>query len=397
MHPLSSVALFLGFRLLRNLYFHMAVTVPFYMGCGLDMTRILTLESAYYVAKVLSDVPTGLLADLAGRRLCLALSGFLAGFGYLTMGLGSSFGVFLVAEILLGVAFSLASGADSAAVYEALAASGRERWYARVEGAGWALRNCAAALAGAGGGLVAAAAGPGVTWFCTAGCVTAAGLLALGLPEPRTRPVAGHGGPVALLRQLAGFMRADRFAADAFLFFAAVYSVVRVGLFFLQPLLAGLGFGIAWNGMVYAGAVGLSIGFAALAATLFPTSRPGRGAAVFAAAAGLFFLAWGVGGAGLGAWSVVAGFAGVVLYSAMHGLYDPVLRGWVTPRLPAALRATLLSSGAMMANLLFAGIGPLAGWLTDRVGLSGAMLVLAVLHAPALVLLPLRLRRHAPG
>jgi len=382
------VTVFLLFRLFRNFYFHIAVTVPFFMGHGLTLTQIFSLESVYYLFKVLGDIPAGALADNYSKRISVALSGFVGAAGYFIMATGDTVLSFTVAQAMLGIAVALFSGADSTAILDALQKAGKERLYNLVESTGWAARNLAFGAAAIIGGFVAATYGPGVTWYLTGISVLLSGFLILLLPDDRANGNAGERrSTFSLMKDVSRFMRQDLFVVGVLVYFATVFSLVRVGLWFLQPMAQELGFNISMNGVLFSGTIIISIIFGSLSSTLFSADRI-KSSLIFVSGAGILFpLLWSIALGSTDALSVIVAFSlGFILFGVLQGLYDPVAKIWVAARIPADIRTTVLSTGSLVANLVFACIGPLGGYLGDRFGISAALAALAILHAVPLCL-----------
>ncbi len=64
----KNIRRFYWYRLTKFGLFHIAILVLFYQERGLSFSQIMILQSVYYFAKVLSEVPTGAWADRVGRK-----------------------------------------------------------------------------------------------------------------------------------------------------------------------------------------------------------------------------------------------------------------------------------------------------------------------------------------
>ena len=101
------------------------------------------------------EVPLGVLSDRIGRRITLILSALSGALAALLFALGSSFEVFALGNLLLGAWTALASGTDSAFLYESLEADGRKDEIERHELIAWRFNFAALAISAAAGGLMA--------------------------------------------------------------------------------------------------------------------------------------------------------------------------------------------------------------------------------------------------
>ncbi len=378
-----SVTAFLLFRLFRNLYFHIAVTVPFFISQGLSLSQIFALESIYYVFKVIADVPAGAFADNFSKRLSVALSGFVASAGYILMASSDSIIGFAIAQTILGIAVALFSGADSTAILDVLQKAGKDHLYPRIESMGWVARNLGFGAAAIIGGYIAAIYGAGITWYCTAVCVFISGLLILLLPDDRQiTEITERRSTWKLLGQVASFMRTDLFVAGVLIYFAAVFSLVRIGLWYMQPMAANMGLDVSMNGVLFAASIVISILFGALTSSLFPISRLSRTLIVVTTGGILFPIFWALAANSQQYYVVWAYFMlGLFLFGSLQGIYDPIAKIWVAARIPSDIRTTVLSAGSLIANLVFACIGPISGYLADTYGISNALIIMSILHA----------------
>jgi MFS family permease len=87
---------------------------------GLTVGQVLLFEAAYAGTVLLSEVPTGIIADRYGRRRALLIGGvgFMA--GLVAFGLGTGVVMLIVAYATMGFSDATISGADSAILYDSL-------------------------------------------------------------------------------------------------------------------------------------------------------------------------------------------------------------------------------------------------------------------------------------
>jgi MFS family permease len=179
----KNIIKFYWYRLTKFALFHVAILVIFYQQRGLSFSQIMILQSVYYFAKVLSEVPTGAWADRVGRKKSLIIGSFFHSSAYLLIFLSHSFILFNVGEIIAGIAMSFASGADSALAYDSLKSLGREREYQRVEGNATSMRHLAFAVFAPVGGLLATK-NLALPYLASSVVIFFSGLIALTFVEP---------------------------------------------------------------------------------------------------------------------------------------------------------------------------------------------------------------------
>lgn len=129
---------FVQFRVLFNSRFYYPVLAILFLDLGLSATEYTLLNFVWALVIVFAEVPAGALADRIGRRpLVVAAAACMvaemAVLGLAPQNAGLLLLLFcLVNRILSGLAEALASGADEALAYDALAAEGRGGEWPRV-------------------------------------------------------------------------------------------------------------------------------------------------------------------------------------------------------------------------------------------------------------------------
>lgn len=129
---------FTAFRAFFSARFYYPVYALLFLDFGLSLEQFGILNAVWALTIVLSEVPSGALADTIGRRKLLITAGICmaAEMGVLliaTPGGGNLvFYLFLLNRIISGLAEAAASGADEALVYDSLKAAGRELEWARI-------------------------------------------------------------------------------------------------------------------------------------------------------------------------------------------------------------------------------------------------------------------------
>jgi MFS family permease len=319
---------------------------------------------------VLTEVPSGALADRWSRRSALVLASGLQGAGYLLWIALPVFPGFAAGFVLWGAGGSLVSGAFQALLFDGLAAAGEAGRYARVLGRAEA---CALAVqvpvAGAATALFALGGYALAGWVSVGVC---AGSAALAATLPDVRPAGGSEAP---RRYLATLREGVGEAASSAPVRATVLAVaVLAGLDALEeyfPLLAAR-WGVppeavpaALLAVPLVGAIGAALGGRAAAL------RPGAlgpamlvGAAAFAAAAAL---------------RAPAGLVGVTLAYGVYRLVLVVADTRLQERIAGPARATVTSVAGLGSEV--AAVALFGVWALGGLELVAALLVAGALAA----------------
>lgn len=100
--------------------------VPFFTEHGLSLTQIALLQAAFGLSLIWVELLTSALSDNRGRREILLFGSMLLVGAEASYALASGWIGFLLAEILLGIGYSLVSGVDRALLEESLRATNHQ-------------------------------------------------------------------------------------------------------------------------------------------------------------------------------------------------------------------------------------------------------------------------------
>ncbi|THB79052.1 MAG: MFS transporter [Desulfobulbaceae bacterium] len=134
-YEITNIRMFIAFRVFFNSRFYYPVFTILFLDYGLTLEQFALLNTVWAVTIVLTEVPSGALADLMGRKRLLVLTSLLmivelsvicfVPIANITL----VFWAFLINRILSGLAEAMASGADEAIAYDSLLAEGnKEDW-----------------------------------------------------------------------------------------------------------------------------------------------------------------------------------------------------------------------------------------------------------------------------
>lgn len=388
--------LFYAFRLLATSYLFVPIFMLFQAERGLSFFERLALGGIYSAVIIIVEVPTGVFADRLGRRRSMLWGAVAMVAASLLAARAHNFASFAVAEALAALSMALCSGADSAYLYDLLAAHGRTGEYARRESAASAWHLAGSALAFAGGGLLARV-DLTLPYLATAAVAGAAAIVACLMREDRVAP-AGPLGDLASPRlavrswgreMLAALAAVTRNGRLAWLvgYSAVVFALLRATVYVYQPYLAERGLGTAEIGALFA-AVYLVASLVA-----YRTHRlrayVGDERLLWGLLAVLAASFIGLASAGSGPWML-----GLLLVQAVaSGIYSPLTKPLLNREIADSHgRAAVLSVESMARRAAMSLFAPLVGLYGQRdvmllcgaVGLAG-LLLLALARVRGLV------------
>jgi MFS family permease len=133
-----NIPLFIAFRALFNGRFYYPVFAILFLDYGLSLEQFADLNAIWALTIILLEVPSGVLADVVGRKKLVVAAAALmvvemAFLSFVPLGdLTVVFAVFVINRIASGAAEAMASGADEALAYDSLPDGNREDRWANV-------------------------------------------------------------------------------------------------------------------------------------------------------------------------------------------------------------------------------------------------------------------------
>ncbi|WP_435237364.1 MFS transporter [Psychromonas sp. PT13] len=132
---IKNIRLFIAFRIFFNARFYYPVFTIIFLDYGLTIDQFALLNSVWAITIFCAEVPSGVLADLFGRRRLIIATSLLMVIEIAVIAFvpiensNIIFWAFLINRILSGLAEAMASGADEAIAYDALTDQGNiEDW-----------------------------------------------------------------------------------------------------------------------------------------------------------------------------------------------------------------------------------------------------------------------------
>lgn len=122
------------FQLFFNLLLWIPIFYEFQKLNGLTDVQIFNIQSIYYLAFIVFELPTGFFADFVGKKKSLVLGAGLLAFANILPLIKVTFILFLAHFVLIALARSLISGTASALLYDSLKVRGISNQFKEIEG-----------------------------------------------------------------------------------------------------------------------------------------------------------------------------------------------------------------------------------------------------------------------
>jgi len=376
------------YGLLKNQRYFEAFIVLAFMERGLSFSEIGLLVALRELTTNVLEVPSGVVADLLGRRRCMvtAFAAYVA--AYLLLGLLTSLPAMALGMFLIGFGDAFRSGTHKAMIFDWLAAQGRQDERVEIYGSTRAWSQMGSALAVPLAAAVVLWRGGYEEVFLLSAIPAALNLINLAAyPRALEGPLRSDGSVREAARSLWSAARSlwPRRSLRTLLLEAAGFSgLYRAMKDYLQPLLEAAALALPVLlvhddagrsaivvGVVYAVLFGLSALASRMAHRLVTTAGGiDRGArwirlvvtAVFGLMLAGTLLGW-----------IALTIASFVLLALVHNLFRPVLVARFDAEAPAELGATVLSVESQATSLGAVLAAPMLGLAVDLASTAGAV------------------------
>ncbi|MCU4176659.1 MFS transporter [Carboxylicivirga sp. N1Y90] len=349
----------------------MPILLLFFQDLGFTVEESFQLKAIYSIAIVIFEIPSGYAADVLGRRKTLIIGSILGTLGFAIYSFTSGFYAFLAAELVLGIGQSFISGADSALLYDSLKADGREKDYLKYEGRNFSVGNFSEAIAGFMGGALAEISLRMPFYFQT-GIAFIAIPAAFMLIEPQLYTRTQK----ATMRDIWNVVKYAMLTNKSLrynIIYSSIIGSATLTMAWVYPLyLKEINFREIEIGATST-ALNLVVGLTTLVAyKIEQRLRPKSTViGVTLVITGAFIAA--------GLLHSIYVLPVLVIFYFSRGIATPVLKDYINRITSSDMRATVLSIRSLIIRANFSILAPLFGYMTDRLTLSQAFVIIGAI------------------
>ncbi|MFP6817110.1 MAG: MFS transporter [Pseudomonadales bacterium] len=349
----------------------MPIAVPFFQSKGLSMQEVFSLQALFALVVLITEVPSGYVADMIGRKQTLVIGAVFCGIGHTLLLGADGFWTLAMFEAALGIGHSLVSGADIALLYDTeLALERGEHEQRQVVGRLYFVRTLSEAVAGVTCSvLLLWSMDVAVYLQAVVGWVPL--LVAFSLVEPPGRRLAktGH---LANMAQICRYLATHSAVLRLAFLALCIWSLTTFyAVWLLQKLWLEQGLGLSHFGYLWA-ILSLAAGLAGRWAHQVEEKIGTTAVLVFIG------LAPALGYLGLDAFGAVGGYFASLTFWVSRGIGLVILRDAFNRRIPSEFRATANSLASFGFRAAFVITGPFVGYSFDLWGMSFTLGLLAV-------------------
>lgn len=361
---------------LKNQTYFTPILILFLQFNHLSFKEIFWVFTIGSIFNFIIEIPTGILADLYGKRSSIILSKFLIFLSFIVFGLSASFWFFVIAQLLYELGQSFRSGTETAYTYDYLQQNqnnnpsytevkGKQKFYARI----------GESLAAIIGGLIASQLGYNMVFFIAAIPALINFLMNISWDKihetKQTINLKNSWQHILIALKQFQNTKLAIITINITLFTAALATMTK----FIQPYMTDVGISISMVGVIYSIALGLTaliVRYSYIFENKFGERKTINALTAFSIIPALII--------GLG-YSSIIGVGLFFLIIIIENLRSPIANSYFHSQVNSRERATMGSILELFKNLGKIIILPFAGYLTDTFSMATAILAMVGLLA----------------
>ena len=343
------------------------VIVVFFRENGLSMQQVFVLQALFSVTVVVLEIPSGYFSDKFGKKLSIIIGTILGALGYIVYSFANGFWGLLIGEVILGFGSSFISGADSALIYDTLLEMEDEFSYSKKEGMLASYGMTSEAVSSILGGFLAMISLK-FPLYCETVILILSIPFAFSLKEPEGHSNQGNLSIRNVLKVVKYVLHDNKEIKWLTLHGAFASASTLTMFWFTQPFFELVGVSLGLFGVIGAllMLVGAFFSWKAHAIENFFGKTNTLILLVLVPVGGYFLL---------GLLQCRFSILTIIPFYFIRGINNPIIKDYINKLAPSEIRATVLSVESFVIRIVFSGIGPIIGWISDAYSLGKALQV----------------------
>lgn len=372
---------------LKNIDLSSAIWVLYLLYRGLPLWQVGLLEGIFHGASFLSEIPTGTLADLFGRKKTMIAGRICSVLASIFMIFSRSFWGYALAFVFNAWSYNLNSGSEEALIYDSLKLCKKEESYIRINGRLNIIIEAAQGLSTFLGGMLSEYS----YLYCYLSAILIALLSivpALFFKEPISMPhntAKGNKNFLDHFKNSFSILRQSREIQKILVFYPITFTFYMVVFFYGQKYFSDYGLNRIQISIIMLLA-GIASCFGAFYSGVFLEILKERTKYIASLFMGLSILGMSFHSLGTAVLMfLIASFANALLY--------PIQSDSLNRLIPSEQRATIISVNSMLFSLMMIVIFPLAGFAAELMGFGKTFFFLGTAQLLFILLLLGRKKR----
>lgn len=343
-----------------------------YLGYkGMSLTQIGLLESIFHITGFFSEIPTGAMADLIGRKRIIVLGRFTALISAVIMLYSDSFIGFTIGFVLSAWGHNMNSGSEEALVYDSLKELNIEAEYLKINGKLNLIIEIAQGLAVFIGGVLAEK-----NFDLSYIVAILIGICALGasMGFKETSLIERHEKVTFIghFKECVDTLRANKQLIKILIFFPSMFTFSAIAYFYGQQYLSDLGFSKSMIALIFL----VQSGFSAVGALFCEKIEKilkDKTSIIISILIGITIVLFGI----------TKGVISIIVFWCL-GLFtsilQPISSNKINNLVESKQRATIISIDSMFFSLMMILSFPVSGYIAEKISMKVAFVIVGFIN-----------------
>lgn len=363
---------------LKNFDVSSAIWVLYMVYRGLPLWQVGIAEGIFHVTSLLFEVPSGAVADLAGRKRVLLWGRMMSLISTVIMLFSWELWQFCIGFVIAALSYNLNSGSEEALVYDSLKTIGEEKAYIKVNGRLNMLIEIASGTAIFLGGILAEHSFE----FCYLLSIFVVGMSIVPAVLFYEPPITEKKEKIRLkkhFKETIEVIKENPKVIKILLYYPMIEAFYAVVFFYGQQYFSDLGFDKIQIGvlMLFSG-IASCLGAVSCEKVLKYLGTKTRYVVPVFMGGSILFISMGQKEIAVAAF-LIAGYMNAMIY--------PIASTALNEKIPSKHRATIISVDSMCFSLAMIAFFPVAGFVGDRYGLGTSFFLLGMAELAITILI----------
>lgn len=380
----NNVRIDYAYTLFNSFNISSAIWVLYLRNKGMSLFEIGMLEGIFHVTGLISEVPSGIFADLIGRKKSIVVGRMLSLISCLITLFSNSFLGFSIGFILSALSYNLNSGSEEALVYDSLKELGIEDEFIKINGRRSLLMEVGQGLASFIGWGISEISFA-LSYVISAIVSLLSTIIAMLFKEidvnkldnenrlNNHKEIAVESEKITLISHIKGayeIVKEDKTIINILIFFSCIYTFSATMYFYGQDYLVSLGYSKLNMSFIFL-AYGVVSAISAMFSDKMYKAFKDRGILITTLLLGLFI--------------TLASFMGKISFvvvlcitGGLTSILQPISSNMLNERIESSKRATLISLESMCYSFMMIVLFPVIGLIGDKLSLQIGFLIIGM-------------------
>jgi len=352
--------------------FFIPVLALFYIASQVTLAQFTIIMAVFSLSTLLLEIPTGVIADLLGKKKTLLLSRAMYVIEIIMLAFFNGFWIFLIAKIISGIGVSLSSGTNQALLYDSLKRLKRQEEHKKISGLASTISKISMALVFIMGGYLFSI-NPKLPAILSLIPITLGFILTFLIKEPYPPKKAFNWeNSIAHLKEGLGY-----FKKNSYLIYLALLTLLIGSTIIMMQNLSSSYFEIILIPVAFMGLVNFVLSLIAAYSSKKAHSFEQR----LGEKKSLLFISLTT-AISILLMAITTPYLGLVFFALLfftQGFYEVIIGDYVNRHVKTSHRATMLSINNMFDNIGVFIAFPILGYSIGKIGMSQSILYFGII------------------